>query len=105
VVPSGLFIQQPAWINVFENVATVQFDHRMVGYLLFAVALLHAFQARASEHGRFALLLAGAVTLQAALGIATLLLVVPIDVALTHQLGAVALLWLAVVHLRRARGG
>jgi cytochrome c oxidase assembly protein subunit 15 len=104
LVPLGLFIQQPVWINIFENVATVQFNHRMVAYLLFAVALFHAWQARDSEHRRFALLLAGAVTLQAAIGIATLLLVVPIDVALTHQLGAVVVLWLAVTHLRQVRG-
>jgi cytochrome c oxidase assembly protein subunit 15 len=104
IVPSGLYIQEPAWRNVFENVATVQFNHRMVAYLLLAVALLHAWQARGSEHGRFALLLAAAVTAQAGLGIVTLLLVVPIDVALTHQLGAVVVLWLAVTHLRQARG-
>jgi cytochrome c oxidase assembly protein subunit 15 len=104
VVPSGLYIQEPAWRNIFENVATVQFNHRMVAYLLLAVALLHAAQTRGSEHRGFALLLAAAVTLQAALGIATLILVVPIDVALTHQLGAVFVLWLAVTHLRQVRG-
>ncbi len=104
IVPSGLYIQEPAWRNLFENVATVQFNHRMIAYLLFAVALLHALQARGTGHGRFAALIAAAVTLQAAIGIATLLLVVPLDVALTHQLGAVAVLWLAVAHLRRARG-
>jgi cytochrome c oxidase assembly protein subunit 15 len=104
IVPSGLYIQEPAWRNIFENVATVQFNHRMVAYLLFAVALLHAVQTRGSEHRHFALLLAAAVTLQAALGIATLLLVVPIDVALTHQLGAVVVLWLAVTHFRQVRG-
>jgi cytochrome c oxidase assembly protein subunit 15 len=104
IVPSGLFIQDPAWRNLFENVATVQFNHRIVAYLLFAVALLHAWQARGSGHGRFALLLAAAVTIQAAIGITTLLLVVPIDVALSHQLGAVVVLWLAVAHLRQARG-
>jgi cytochrome c oxidase assembly protein subunit 15 len=104
LVPSGLTIQSPLWRNFFENVTTVQFDHRMVAYLVLAVAILHAIQARGSEHGRFALLLAAAVMMQAALGITTLLLVVPIDVALTHQLGAVVVLWVAVVHLRRVRG-
>jgi cytochrome c oxidase assembly protein subunit 15 len=100
LVPSGLLIQQPAWRNLFENAATVQFDHRMVGYVLFAVALLHALQARGNSHGRTALLLALLVTLQAVIGIATLLLVVPLHLALTHQLGAVIVLWVAVAHRR-----
>ncbi len=100
LVPSGLLVQEPAWRNLFENVATVQFDHRMVGYLLFAVVLLHALQARGSSHGRAALLLAFLVTLQAGIGIATLLLVVPLHLALTHQLGAVVVLWVAVAHRR-----
>jgi cytochrome c oxidase assembly protein subunit 15 len=98
--PSGLFIQEPAWRNLFENVATVQFDHRMVGYLLFAVALLHALQARGSSHGRNAVLLAALVTLQAAIGIATLLMVVPLHLALAHQLGAAVILWVAIAHRR-----
>jgi cytochrome c oxidase assembly protein subunit 15 len=100
LVPSGLLIQEPAWRNLFENAATVQFDHRMVGYVLFAVALLHALQARGNSHGRTALLLALLVTLQAVIGIATLLLVVPLHLALTHQLGAVIVLWVAVAHRR-----
>jgi cytochrome c oxidase assembly protein subunit 15 len=100
LVPSGLFIQEPAWRNLFENVETVQFDHRMVGYLLFAVALLHALQARRGSHRRAALLLALLVTLQAGIGIATLLAVVPLHLALTHQLGAVVVLWVAIAHRR-----
>jgi len=100
IVPSGLLVQEPVWRNLFENVATVQFDHRVVGYLLFVVALLHALQARESGHGRSAALLAALVTLQAGIGIATLLMVVPLHLALTHQLGAVIVLWVAVAHRR-----
>jgi cytochrome c oxidase assembly protein subunit 15 len=95
-----LLVQEPAWRNLFENAATVQFDHRMVGYLLFAVVLLHALQARGSGHGRSAVLLPALVTLQAGIGIATLLLVMPLHLALTHQLGAVVVLWVAVAHRR-----
>jgi cytochrome c oxidase assembly protein subunit 15 len=100
LVPSGLLVQQPAWRNLFENVATVQFDHRVVGYLLFAAVLLHALQARGSGHMRTAALLAALATIQAGIGIATLLAVVPLHLALTHQLGAVIVLWAAVVHRR-----
>jgi cytochrome c oxidase assembly protein subunit 15 len=100
LVPSGLLVQQPAWRNLFENVATVQFDHRVVGYLLFAAVLLHALQARGSGHMRTAALLAALATSQAGIGIATLLAVVPLHLALTHQLGAVVVLWVAVAHRR-----
>ena len=101
LIPSGLFIQHPWWRNLFESVATVQFDHRLGAYVLFAVAWAHAAQARGTPYLRWALALAVLVTLQAALGITTLLLVVPVDVALTHQFGAMVVLIAAVTHLRR----
>jgi cytochrome c oxidase assembly protein subunit 15 len=100
LVPSGLFIQEPAWRNVFENVATVQFDHRLVAYCLFALTVAHALQARGTPHARRAAFLALLVTLQATLGITTLLLVVPLHLALAHQFGAVIVLGAAVLHLR-----
>ena len=101
LVPSGLFIQSPWWRNLFENIATVQFDHRLGAYVLFALACAHAWQARGTPYLRWALGLALLVTLQAALGIATLLLVVPLDVALTHQFGAMIVMMAGVTHLRR----
>ena len=91
---------EPAWRNIFENVATVQFDHRVVAYILFVAAIAHAWQMRATPFAGRAALLAGLVLLQAALGIATLLTVVPLPLALAHQFGAVAVLSVAVVHLR-----
>ncbi len=101
LVPSGLFVQSPWWRNLFESVVTVQFDHRLGAYLLFALAWAHTLQARGTPFARAALVLALLVTLQAALGITTLLMVVPLDVALTHQLGATIVLIAAVIHLRR----
>ncbi len=101
LVPSGLFVQSPWWRNLFENVATVQFDHRLGAYVLFAVAWAHVWQTRATPYMRAALGLALLVSLQATLGIATLLMVVPLDVALTHQFGAMIVLIATVVHLRR----
>jgi len=101
LVPSGLFIQEPAWRNLFENVATVQFNHRMVAYLLLLAAVVHAFQARKSAYYRSAMLIALLVAGQACIGIATLIMVVPLELALAHQLGAVIVLWAAIVHLRR----
>jgi cytochrome c oxidase assembly protein subunit 15 len=103
LVPSGLLIQEPVWRNAFENVATVQFDHRLVAYVLFALAILHAIQSRGTPHAARAVLLAGLVTLQAAIGITTLLMVVPLHLALTHQFGAVVVLAAAVLHVRAMR--
>jgi cytochrome c oxidase assembly protein subunit 15 len=100
VVPSGLFIQSPAWRNLFENVATVQFDHRLGAYLLFALTAAHAWQARGTPFAGSALLLLALVTFQAALGVTTLLWMAPLPLALAHQLGAVVVLIAAVAHFR-----
>ena len=89
----------PAWLNPFENVATIQFDHRMAAYLLAAVALWHGWRCWRTaddEHVRHsALLLVLAVTAQIGLGVWTLLLAVPLWLGLAHQ--AMAMLVLAVV--------
>jgi cytochrome c oxidase assembly protein subunit 15 len=95
----------PAWRNFFENTMTVQFSHRMVAYTLFAVAMLHlADVARTQRSGpvlTHALALAGLVTLQAALGILTLLQQAPIGLALTHQALAIVVLAMSVLHAAR----
>jgi cytochrome c oxidase assembly protein subunit 15 len=51
LVPGGLFVQEPGWINFFENAKTVQFVHRTGGYVLFAMALWHMIAARRAEPG------------------------------------------------------
>src|SRR6202043_1646942 len=97
-----LLLDTPAWRNVFENTLTAQFDHRMVAYVIFIGALLHAFDvARTVKQGwvvTSAGVLAIAVTLQAVLGIATLLLRVPISLALAHQAMAMLVLTVATTH-------
>ena len=107
VVPpaADLFPRRPPWANPFENPETAQFDHRMTAYLVFAVALIHALDARRRAPGtgaaRRAMLLAGLVAGQAAIGIATLLLVVPLWAALLHQGFAMVVLGAATLHRRR----
>jgi cytochrome c oxidase assembly protein subunit 15 len=102
-IPSAarLFFEEPWWRNFFDNVLTVQFTHRMLAYLLLAQTfwhLGHAIYTRVDGRiVRGALLIALATVLQAALGIMTLLYGVPIDFALAHQAGAVALLTLVLV--------
>jgi heme a synthase len=106
-VPSAarLFFETPWWRNLFDNALTVQFEHRMTAYMLLALAVLHAFDAVRSRAGTAAidgaLWLATAVTLQATLGILTLLYQVPIFLALAHQAVAIAVLMLAVFQAER----
>ena len=103
LVPPGLFIQSPWWINLFENVATVQFDHRMIAYLLFAVVLAHAIQAWPTEFAGPANAIVFLVVVQVAVGVLTLIFGVPKPLALLHQLGAVLLVIVSVMHLRSMR--
>jgi cytochrome c oxidase assembly protein subunit 15 len=99
---SALLLLDPAWRNAFENVLTVQFNHRMMAYALWVIALLHAFDWARSGLGSVApgggFLLWMAITAQAALGIATLVEGAPIGMALAHQTLAVVVLTIAVVH-------
>jgi heme a synthase len=106
MVPSAarLFFQTPWWRNLFENTLTVQFEHRMVAYALLVLTLVHAFDAvrsRTSAVVGGALWLVAMVTLQAVLGIFTLLNQVPLHLALSHQALAIVVLTLAVVQAER----
>ncbi len=97
-----LFFVTPLWRNFFENLLTVQFDHRMLAYAIFVGAALHVFDvARTVTAGPVragAFVLFAAITLQMALGIATLLLVVPLPLALLHQATAMLILTAATLH-------
>ena len=98
--PSGLFELTPWWLNAFENLATIQFDHRLMAYL--TVGLVGLFwvksrRAAISDYARRAIsILTGAVLAQIALGVTTLLLVVPAPVAVLHQLGAIVVFSLTI---------
>jgi heme a synthase len=98
---SRLFFDMPLWRNFFENTLTVQFDHRMLAYTILIVALVHAVAvARSLKSGPAvagAMVLVLAVTLQALLGVVTLLLVAPISLALMHQAMAMVVLTVATV--------
>jgi cytochrome c oxidase assembly protein subunit 15 len=99
-VPAGYADIEPFWRNLFENHAAVQFNHRWLG--IFTALCAFAFAARAlpgvSGGDRLAVLAVPAAALaQAALGIATLMLWVPVPLAAAHQAGAVILLTAAIV--------
>jgi heme a synthase len=97
-----LWFIQPAWRNIFENALTVQFDHRMLAYAIWLLTVVHAYDSwRSRQDFHRAGLLAAAVTLQAALGIATLLNQAPLPLALAHQILAIVVFTIAVVHAER----
>jgi len=99
-----LWFETPWWTNLFDNHLTAQFDHRMLAYALWALAAWHAVDAlrtRAGGAATGAVLLLAALSLQAVLGILTLLYAAPIDLALTHQAMGLVVLTLAVLHAER----
>jgi cytochrome c oxidase assembly protein subunit 15 len=100
LIPHGLFVAEPWWRNVFENPVTAQFDHRMVAYLILVVALVHAVRMRGAAGAGGALALFFVLLAQAAIGIAAVVLEMPLHVALFHQFGGAVAMWVAVVHLR-----
>ncbi len=101
LIPPGMGLFEPWWRNLFENITTVQFDHRLLAMTaLLAVVLLWAAARRsalpAGLRVAYHLLLAVAI-LQVSLGISTLLLRVPVPLASAHQATALALLTVALV--------
>ena len=104
IVPDGLLELTPSWRNFFENELTVQFVHRMSGYLLFALVLWHMMasirRGRGSTHCRRAVVLFVMVAIQALIGIVVILTQVPVGWALLHQGWAVLVLGFAVAHWR-----
>lgn len=103
-----LFATVP-WIeNFVDNLTLVQFNHRIVAYLVVLAAILHALDARLSAAGTGAARRAAGVAIltlgQMGLGIVTLLLAVPLWAALAHQVFAMAVLTMATAHARLSRG-
>lgn len=104
LVPSAarLFFEQPWWRNLFDNALMVQFNHRMLAYALWCLALWHlvdTLRSRAATSvANGALLLLILMTVQAGLGVMTLLHMVPIGLALMHQAMALIVLTVALWH-------
>jgi heme a synthase len=108
LIPSDLFVQNPWWINLFENPKTVQFVHRCGAYLLWTATFLHMIvslsKAPDTTHARRAVLLFILVSIQAVIGISTLVMQVPLDLALAHQGMALIVLGFAIAHFRAFYG-
>ena len=110
LVPPEILMLEPWWKNFLYNMATVQFVHRAIAWLLIFWVPWFWWRALATPlepRQRLACnALLGTLALQVSLGIATLVLAVPVPLAAAHQAGAVLLLgvslWVAS-ELRSAR--
>ena len=106
-VPPGMFALDPWYLNFFSNVATVQFDHRLIAWLLaFLVPWfwLRVHKSASPPRARLAAhLLLGALALQITLGISTLLLAVPVPLAAAHQAGALLVFTAALLSAHALR--
>ena len=105
LIPPEAFMLEPWWRNFLWNPATVQLVHRALFWLLLVLVPLLWWQARRTPAKVAAHHLLALFVLQSSLGIATLLLEVPIPLAAMHQAGAVLLLaaalWTAHAFPRR----
>src|SRR5260221_12102764 len=107
LVPPEIFSLEPWYLNFSSNIATVQFDHRLIAWLLallvpwFWLRVRHAAVPQRAKLG--AHLLLAALAVQVALGIATLLLAVPVPLAAAHQAGALLVFSAAIFALHSLR--
>jgi cytochrome c oxidase assembly protein subunit 15 len=103
LVPPEMWTLVPVWLNPTENTAAVQFIHRWLAVITAAVLLL--FAARIARWGapQPAKWLAAAVVLQVVLGIATLLMKVPVALGAAHQAGALLVLTFLIWTLAEIR--
>ncbi len=91
-IPADIFRLEPWWRNFFENLPLVQLDHRLLALLAVIATVVLWLASLRQPLGRrarraFAALAAMALA-QLALGIATLLLFVPVPLGAAHQAGA-----------------
>ena len=108
LVPDGIMTMQPWWANFGENITTIQFQHRMIAYLIAGFAVVVALRAMRREVAAgSAMAVLGVTGLQVVLGIVTLLAgadgVQPIALGAMHQLGALALFAVSIVHVHQTR--
>ncbi len=94
--PKELYSMTPSWISAFEDLVTIQFNHRMLAYLIvvfITVFTVNALRSNVNNRSRAGILaMFTLMLLQVSLGISTLVLHMPIQLAAAHQIGAIALL-------------
>jgi len=104
-VPPGYQLPGAGWRNAFENPAAAQFHHRLlaIGTATLLLILSWVRGSQASAPVRRAMGMAGlAALVQVGLGIATLLLKVPVALGVLHQVTGLVVLTAAFVAVHRA---
>lgn len=96
-IPPGMYAVEPIWRNIFENATTVQFNHRLIAYVIVIVAIVHAWRTFSISGA----ILAYVTIVQISIGVFTLLSRVPVSLGIAHQTGALIVLAVAVWHLHR----
>jgi heme a synthase len=108
-IPPGLFSMRPFWLNFFENTTTVQFDHRVLAITTFVLLVWYWLGVRKTGLPRRAAVavnaLLGTASLQVVLGIATLLMAVPVFLGAAHQATAMLLFTAALYLLHTLKNG
>ncbi|HKQ29769.1 MAG TPA: COX15/CtaA family protein [Burkholderiales bacterium] len=109
LVPPSLFALEPWWTNLFENIPTVQFNHRMLAYSAVIAVAVYAWiglRRKISTRAQLGFVLLPVAALgQLVLGIATVLHAVPVALGALHQAGALILFTTALYlnHALRAK--
>lgn len=103
-IPDGLYDMMPAWLSMFEDVTTIQFNHRMLAYFIIILVGVQSVIIYRFSHSNKKLRMSlvwvkSLLLLQIILGIITLLTFVQLQVALSHQIGAVFLLVATISHV------
>ncbi len=91
IIPAGYLIQNPAWRNIFENAAAIQFNHRTLAYIILALAIwiFISAKSRAPHLRGITGGVLGIIVWQVVLGIWTLLAVAPLTLSLLHQFSSI----------------
>ncbi len=101
IIPEGLLMMKPWYLNIFENITMVQFIHRILAMINFINLLAYSYKIFKLKNLKpLAVLLVSFVTIQVILGILTLILQVPLPLALFHQAMAIILLITMIVSLK-----
>lgn len=96
-VPSGYWFQSPAWRNLFENAAAIQFNHRLLAYILLLLFVWLAVKLWRETTMRTPILILGVFLFwQIVLGIWTLLAIAPLNLSLLHQFSSILVFLTAV---------
>lgn len=108
-LPVGLYGVSPFWLAALQDPVTIQFNHRLLAYVLVALVGALLWRARRDALPASARIGTGVMTAlliaQVALGICTILFRVPVELAATHQGVAMLLFGSALFVCHRLRGG